>query len=299
MSPKKKLTTKDKIITHIQHLTNHKYVVLTNRCNMALFYAFLGVKAIQDPQNPNTKILTVDQGGWKSYYKLPMLAGFDIEEFPTSQGHIRSGMLKDYLLNRRGNAAFLFHSLAGYVMREDCHAIHTACQSTKTVCIADISGSIGDPSLTDWTSDIYVCSFGDHKIVNVGYGGFISTNNPKIHEAIKQVTLIDKIYDNTTLFKKIYQGLTNAPKRYELLQKAVAKVEDDLSLHYILHSGKGGINSIICFVDENEKNQIIRYAKNKGFEYILCPQKHKLDVDAISIEIKRKSDKELKEFLKQ
>ena len=47
------------------------------------------------------------------------------------------------------------------------------------------------------------------------------------------------------------------------------------------------MNVVVRFEDEEEKEQLINYCEEKGFEYVECPKYIRIEEDAISIELKR------------
>ena len=85
--------------------------------------------------------------------------------------------------------------------------------------------------------------------------------------------------------------LKTIKKRYELFNKINKKIKKDLKDFNILHKDKAGINVIIKFNDNQEKEKIINYCDKNNLEYTICPKgifgHIRVNCDAISIEVKR------------
>ena len=289
----KKITPKEKIIQKIREFTGHKYVFLTGRCNMAIFDALFAIRNLTDESK--SAVLTVDQGGWSSYYKIPKHFGLDIVEIKTDYGIVNSNFLELLLKKNSMFGSFLMPACPAYSAKQDSIKIQEICTANDVFLINDISGVFGEEELVSYNSDIYACSFGVGKMVEFGYGGFVSTNNPLVSEQIKRVTYLDKICEHKTIMKKLYDGVCFAPSRVKLLKKLSAKVKSDLSLHYLLHGDADGINVLACYVDDLEKEKIIDYCKNNNLQYVVCPNKIKVMTLAVCIEVKKKTTKELQE----
>ena len=151
--------------------------------------------------------------------------------------------------------------------------------------ILDVSGSIGSEFYDGDYADIIVCSFGKWKPINLGYGGFISFNNKELigknNELLKNLNFEKSYYSN------LYGKLVNLKKRYEFFEKINKKIKDDLKQFNILNKNKKGINVIVKFNDEKEKNKIIDYCEKNKYEFVECPKMIKVNESAISIEVKR------------
>ena len=86
---------------------------------------------------------------------------------------------------------------------------------------------------------------------------------------------------NENDLNQAYKVLINAEKKkVELLAPELAKYE-------ILHKNSKGINVIVKFNNEKEKQEIIDYCKSNNYEYTLCPKTIRVLDTAISIEVKR------------
>jgi len=134
-------------------------------------------------------------------------------------------------------------------------------------------------------SDIIIGSFGRWKPVNVGYGGFISTNDIGYFEKAEIPFSMTKVYPDS--YPEILKKLQDAKKRLELFFDTCDKIKKDLSSFEILHKGRRGINVAVKFNDEKEKQKIIKYCEQHNFNFVECPIKMRVEENAISIEVKR------------
>jgi len=55
----------------------------------------------------------------------------------------------------------------------------------------------------------------------------------------------------------------------------------------IIHKDSKGINVIIRFSSDTEKERLINYCDKNNLEHTLCPRYIRVNVDALSIEVKR------------
>ena len=171
----------NEIIDILKKHTSHEFITLTLRGNAAILISFLCAKRIKEGT-----ILTTDQGGWISYLKYPKKIGMDIKLCKTNDSLIG---LKELGQSIKGCTAFIYAQPGGYFVEQPSKEIYEICKKNKCLVIMDVSGSIGSELCNGKYADFMVCSFGEHKPVNVGYGGFISTNNKEFYNFInEQVT---------------------------------------------------------------------------------------------------------------
>jgi hypothetical protein len=149
--------------------------------------------------------------------------------------------------------------------------------------ILDITAALGK---TKNNSDFMLASFGKWKPVNLKYGGFVSTNKKENFELPKE------IFNTTTFDEKqlpqLLKNLNNLEKRYELFDKLNKKVKQDLKDLNILHKDHNGLNVVVKYTTEQEKEKIINYCRKHNLEFTQCPRYIRVEEQAISIEIKRK-----------
>ena len=143
--------------------------------------------------------------------------------------------------------------------------------------ILDVSGCIGSNFYDGNYADIIVCSFGKWKPINLGYGGFISMNFFE-----ENYLKFDKSH-----YRALYEKLVNLKNRYQFYEKINKKIKNELKQFSILHKDSKGINVIVEFKDEEEKNNIISYCEKNKYEFVECPKMIRVNRDAISIEVKR------------
>lgn len=267
----------------LKKYTGHKYVKIVHRGNAAIFAAL----AIAKKVNPKSFLLMPDQGGWISYQTYPKLLGFDIKTVNTNRGLID---LVDLENKAETGAAFIVSSFAGYFAEQSMKYIHNICKEKGCLLIEDASGAIGDDILCDGKrADIIVGSFNNWKVVDVGYGGFISTNDDTLFDAGKEVAFsITNHYPEYTL---LLEKLKNAPEKIKKMIALAETVKKELlelnPTFKIIHSDLRGLNVVVRYMDENEKEQLIAYCDTKKYDYVECPKYIRLEEDAISIELKR------------
>ena len=239
-------------------MTGKKYVKLVNRGNSAIKIA---LKLAKD--KGFSQVYIPDQGGWLTYRQFPKKMGFNVIEIKTDSGLIDAKGLKGVLL---------YQSLAGYFAEQDIKAIR---KSFSGLIILDVC-NLGDK--TDFNADILVGSFGKDKVVDLGYGGFIATDfdidvNGYGFDESREEELVEKLY--------------LAKKRLKYLHHKNKKVKKELKGFDIVHRDKKGLNVIVRFNNEEEKEKIIDYCDKKSYEWTLCPRYIRVNENAISIELKR------------
>ncbi|HII72386.1 TPA: hypothetical protein HA265_06545, partial [Candidatus Woesearchaeota archaeon] len=174
----------------------------------------------------------------------------------------------------------------GYFAEQSIHYIHNICKEKKCLLIEDASGALGDRELCDGEhADMIVGSFGRWKVADAGYGGFISGRKELIDEGKEAFSLTTFHPRDETVVKK----LEEAPERLKALLALQAEVKEELEKMElnVVHKDLRGLNVVVRFTSEAEKEMIIDHCKEKGYEYVTCPNYIRLEEDAISIELKR------------
>lgn len=262
----------EKVTEILKRYTRHDHIRLTDRGNSAIFVAMYIAKKM----NPKKYLLIPDQGGWLSYRTYPKMMGFPVKEVPTDRGIIKLDKLRKYA--KKGSALIL-SSFAGYFAEQPIEEIAKICKEKKCLLIEDACGSIGDNKLCNGQiSDIIVGSFGRWKPINLGYGGFISTNKKEYFANAKEPFSLIKVHNN--LYKELLPYLNT--RRFYKLIKLAEKVKKELSNYEVFHRDKRGLNVVTEFKDE-----IMRYCVEKKYPYVLCPTYIRVNEKAISIELKR------------
>ncbi len=269
------------ILDKLRNLTRHKSVKLTNCGNSAIFAAFCIAK-----QLGKDTIIIPDQGGWISYKTYPKLLDLKIEEVKTDDGIINLDSLKK-LANKK--SAIIVPSFAGYFAEQPMKKIAEICKKQNTLLIEDASSAIGDKTLCDGrVSDIIIASFGKAKPVDLGYGGFISTNDRENLDKIKDV--FSFIEFEESFQEKLLEKLSNVEARLKKLFAQHDKIVKELEKYKgfdVVHRQSRGINVVVRFKTEEEKKKITDYCEKNKLEYTMCPRYIRLEEKAVSIEVKR------------
>lgn len=269
---------KAKIIEMLKKLSSHDFIRLTSRGNTAIFAALYCARKLQLGKK---KVLIPEQGGWFTYKKYPKMLELNPVEIKTDYGVIDLKELKE---KSKDANCLIYSTPAGYFAEQPVEEIYSICRKNECMVILDITGSMGKHDYGKFC-DFSVCSFGNAKPVNLGYGGFVSAGEKEFFEMPKEIF-------NTTSFDEKYSGqliekLKSLKKRYELFNKANKKIKKDLSDLEILHKDKDGINVIVKFKDGEEKKRIIEYCEKNKFEFTICPRYIRVKEEAVSIEVKR------------
>lgn len=260
-----------KVKPKLKELSGKQFIRLTERGNQAIdkvleLVSKLGMK----------KVLIADQGGWIHYRKAPCKFNLEIVEVKTDRGLID---VEDLMHKAEPESVFLCNSMPGYSALEDIETIYGVCHEKDCILINDVAGSIG----TDVAKigDIIIGSFGRWKPVNLEYGGFIASDE---HEFVKN---IGKDEFDVNRKKELLEKLEDLPNRLNKFKETRSKIIKDLKNFEIVHPDREGINVIVAFKSEEEKNKLIEYCTINNYEYTECPRYIRVEEPAISIEIKR------------
>jgi len=261
---------KENCRTMIKILTGKPNVIFTNRCNTSIKKSLHIALSIN-----RSNVLIQDEGGWLYYDKFIKQNGLDSIRMITNHGLI----FPKELLYYDNATVLLINSLSGYIAQQPMNEISTNCLVKDILLINDVSGSIGTPDAK--YGDIIVGSFGKGKPVDAGFGGFIATEDASL------LTFIEDKEDFQMDYYLLETKLKNLTNRLSFLKSTASKVKDDLKDFDIIHKEKDGLNVIVKFSSEEEKEKIIFYCKENNFEHTLCPREIRIMEDAVSIEIKR------------
>lgn len=260
------------VIKKLKKLTHHKYIRITDCGNSAIFIALQIAKKV----NSRPYLLIPDQGGWISFKRYPSFFNFKIKEIKTNYGLIDLEDLKEKV---KDASAFIVTSFAGYFAEQPIKEISKICKKHKCLLIEDASGAVGDINLCKGKySDIILGSFGKWKPINYGYGGFISTSDPKYFSYAKESFSMIKVHP------EFYPGILSHlnTKRLNALLELSSKIKDELKDYDIIHKDKRGPNVVVKF-----NPGVVEYCKKNNYPYILCPNYIRVNEKAISIELKR------------
>ena len=259
----------------IQKLTQKKHVFLVKRGNDAIEQA-LGIAW----QQGKKKLLICDQGGWLTYPELGKEIGFAVIILKTERGILS---LPELHVHLDEDSVLLINSLPGYAAPQNMGIIENACKRKNALLLNDAAGSIGTNQAK--LGDIIFASFGKDKPLKIKFGkaGFIAFENESFVSAIKTHSFTDEE------LQEINNALTHLEERLHFLQQRRIQVIKDLQAMQkgIVYPTKYGINVLVLFSDDKEKNEIITYCDTHHLEYTLCPREIRIMENAVSIEIKR------------
>ena len=268
---------KDKIIAILKKYVGHEHVFLTPSGNKAIFTSLNIIK-----ESPNATLLIPDQGGWFTYSQYAKKLKFNIKILKTDYGIIDLDFLKD---NIKEASAIIYSNPAAYYAEQPVKDIYELCRKNNVLVILDISGCIGSDFYQGNYADMIVCSFGRWKPLNLGYGGFISIKDKEIYEKNREI--LKKLEFDENYYYGLHNKLKDVKNRYGLFKANADKIKNDLAGFNILHKGKNGINVIVKFLNDGEKNRIISYCEKNKYEFVVCPKPIRVNENAISIEVKR------------
>lgn len=260
---------KEKCLELLRKLVDKKYIVITRRGNKSILLALKLAKEIK-----RRDLLIQDQGGWLTYNDFGERLKFNIIKLKTDYGLVKELSYE--------NSVLLINSMAGYFTLNNMEKISKECKEKNILLINDVSGSIGTEQAKK--GDIVLGSFGKWKPLNLNIGGFIATNDKEYFDFLEKNNEATEIDYNI-----LYSKLIELDKKLKYFSELNIKIKNDLRNFDIIHRNRKGINVIVKYKDEEEKNQIISYCEKNKYEYVLCPKKIRVLDNAVSIEVKRKS----------
>jgi hypothetical protein len=280
------IEAKDKI----SQITSHENVRLVNSGNSAILTA---LNSINEP------ILVPNQGSWHGFKQIAKFLNKEIIEFKTDQGLVNIDYLQDTIdkiefnKNNYYNGAIALTSFAGYTAEQPIKKIAKFANENDLILIEDASGGILDDKKNLGNgkySDIIVCSTGSYKIINLTYGGFISTNNQEIFENSK--LLLKTLSLNNEISHGLVPEIKNGVEAFKIAIKSCNYLKKNLC--NVIYPDKRGLNVILS--SEISKKSIINLRNKfnlKGHLLTRCPSYNRIKEKAIAIEIKNLSPKSL------
>lgn len=261
----------------VKNLTHHDHPRIVNSGNSAIMIAMSNMKG---------PVLLPDQGGWTGFKKIAEFLGLDIEYMPTNHGIINLELLEDYIKLKTPESLFIT-SFAGYMAEQPVKEIFELCDERGVILVEDASGAIGDPKGSLACGDhahIILASTGSPKIINLGSGGFISSNDPEI-------------FKPTAYLLKMFRA---SPVICAGLVKAIKKAPEDLSrtitacsfikkrINPVFHEEYRGINvAIPTSKPKNTASQLREKILVRGGGMIsTCPRYDRINQPAVCLEIK-------------
>ena len=261
-------------IAKIRDLTTKEHVKMTSSGNNSIFIALSAITG---------DIIIPDQGGWHGFKQIAKFLDRNIVTLKTDAGLINTDYLDELEISE--GSALIFTSFAGYTAEQDIKSIVSYCKDNSITTIEDASAGIGDSeNRLGCRSDIILASTGSPKIINVGSGGFIATDDDDV---FTRTSLPQKLSKTTEIIcSGIDNEIDNVSKNLELSLNATKHVKKHIP--NTLHENKRGINVIIPH--ENSKSICWDLKKtlttDKSGIITTCPNYNRVKQKAICIEIK-------------
>jgi Predicted pyridoxal phosphate-dependent enzyme apparently involved in regulation of cell wall biogenesis len=261
----------------ISQITGHEYVKTVNSGNSAILAV---MNSFED------KILIPDQGGWTGFRNMAEFRGIEVIEVPTDLGIVDPEVLEDTIDEYKPEALFIT-SFAGYIAEQPVKELFEVCDDKGVILVEDASGGIGDKEKKLGNSEhahVIVASTGSPKIVNVGSGGFISTNNSEIFKRSK--LLLKTLKANPVTCAGISGEIKNAPKVLSKTIEACGILKKEFKS--AVHPDKRGISVALKTDDPKKTGYLLRQklkADGRGI-ITVCPRYERVMMDAVCIEIK-------------
>ena len=261
-------------IDKINTLTTKENIKITSSGNNSIFIALSAVEG---------DVIIPDQGGWHGFKQIAKFLNKNIITLKTDFGLINTDYLDE--LEIKDNSALIFTSFAGYTAEQDIKSINKYCTDRNILTIEDASAGVGDvENRLGRNSDVIIASTGSPKIINVGSGGFIATDNEEI---FKSTSLPQKLSKTTEIIcSGIDSELDNVKENLELSLNATKHVKKHIP--HTIHANKRGLNVIIPH--DNAKSicwDLKRTLTTDKSGFITtCPNYNRLKQKAICVEIK-------------
>ena len=260
----------------IKALTGHDHGKITSSGNNSIF---IGLSTVEGD------VIVPDQGGWHGFKQIAKFLKKDIVTLKTDMGLINPDYLDE--IEFKENSALIYTSFAGYCAEQDTKGISKYCKNNNITTIEDASAGIGDKKHNLGNgkySDIIIASTGSPKIINVGSGGFITSNNKEIFDNTKLPQKLSKT--SQIVCSGICCELENVDEKLELTLNATEHLKNNID--NTLHANKRGINVIIPHSNAKEISWNLKKALpiNKSGFITTCPNYNRVKQKAIAVEIK-------------
>lgn len=261
----------------ISEITGHNHVKTVNSGNSAILAAMNSFK---------DKILIPDQGGWTGFRNMAEFRGIEVVEVPTDIGIISPETLEETINKNKPEALFIT-SFAGYIAEQPVKELFEICDDKGVMLVEDASGGVGDKEKKLGNGEhahVIVASTGSPKIVNVGNGGFISTNYNEFFKESKVLLKTLKASPVTCAgisaeIKNASQILSKTTEACDILKKEFESA---------LHPDKRGISVALKTDDPKKTGYLLRQklkADGRGI-ITICPRYERVMMDAVCIEVK-------------
>ncbi len=269
----------------LKELTRHEHARIVNSGNSAIMIAMSNIKG---------PVLLPDQGGWTGFKKIAEFLGLKIAYLPTNHGIIDLEILDDHIKLTNPQSLFIT-SFAGYMAEQPVKEIFELCDRRNVILVEDASGAIGAPQKSLACGDhahIILASTGSPKIINLGNGGFISTNDPELFNYSNY--LLKSFRTSPVMCAGMVEAIKNAPNSLSKILKACNFLKK--KINPVLFEGYRGIN--ITLPSENPKQMGRELRKRIPVEgggiISTCPRYDRINQPAVCLEIKNLEIKCLK-----
>ncbi|SDA49478.1 DegT/DnrJ/EryC1/StrS aminotransferase family protein [Methanobrevibacter millerae] len=257
-------------------LTSAEHGRITSSGNNSIFAALNSV---------NGSVIIPDQGAWHGFKQIAKFLKKEIILLKTDLGLINPNEIDE--LDIPDDSALIYTSFAGYTAEQDVKAISKYCKSNGITTIEDASAGIGDEKKilgSCRNSDIVIASTGQPKIINVGSGGFICSNDEKVFRESSLPLKLSKT--NEIISSGIYEELKSVERNLQVTVNATNYLKKHIP--NTIHSDKRGVNLIIRDDDSKEKTWKLKKVLpiNRSGFITQCPNYNRVKAKAISIEIK-------------
>ena len=257
-------------------LTSAEHGRITSSGNNSIFAALNSV---------NGSVIIPDQGAWHGFKQIAKFLKKEIILLKTDLGLINPNEIDE--LDIPDDSALIYTSFAGYTAEQDVKAISKYCKSNGITTIEDASAGIGDEKKilgSCRNSDIVIASTGQPKIINVGSGGFICSNDENIFRESSLPLKLSKT--NEIISSGIYEELKSVERNLQVTVNATNYLKKHIP--NTIHSDKRGVNLIIRDDDSKEKTWKLKKVLpiNRSGFITQCPNYNRVKAKAISIEIK-------------
>jgi seryl-tRNA(Sec) selenium transferase len=277
----------------VKSFTGHQYAKIVNSGNSAIMSV---MNSLDGP------FILPDQGGWIGFKKIAEFLGKAVITIETNMGLVSPDELEELINNSTNNPSTLFiTSFAGYTAEQPVKELYEVCNQNDIILVEDASGSVGDPEknlCNGQHAHVILASTGSPKMVNVGNGGFISTDNREIVE--KSRFLLKMFKADPVTCAGINQEIKLAPENLTKTMDACNYLKNNLK--NVFHKDKRGINVILSSENPKKNGSALRKDIHADGRSIIttCPQYNRLLEKAVCIEIKNLDTSCLsKENLKQ
>jgi hypothetical protein len=264
----------------LRELTDKKHILFVQRGNVAIRLALKLAKHLG-----YKKVLLQDQGGWITYKQFCKKEKLEAVELKTNHGVLGANALKNY-----SGCALLINSMPAYAALQKMRELARVGMKQNIFIINDASGSIGTEEAK--FGNVILGSFGIDKPVNIsGHGGFMATDSKEYFDFLGK--------NNPGLeidFSGLLGRLKDLNKRLSDLKdvrnKLIQQLEESEFANKIIHKDEkdygNGVNLIVRYDSEKQKEKLIKLAEKEKLEFTLCPRDIRVNDKAVSFEIKRK-----------